>query len=229
MKQGARFSAVAQQFSQSATAAVGGDIGWVRPDQLAPELGKAVAQLKAGELSRADPDRRRLSTCCWCSTAAPAPARRRPAGADVYDIVQVVFPLPPQASEAARARRDRRGAERPRRRQGLPGAAARSARRRRRNCRARASCAAAQIVAGNAQHGQPGCGSARRRSRSCRRTASASSWSAANRRRAERRRRSSRDEVGEIADAPAARHAGAALSARPAAQRLCRCEGVTAT
>src|ERR1700737_4858999 len=31
MKQGARFSAVAQQFSQSPTAAGGGDIGWVRP------------------------------------------------------------------------------------------------------------------------------------------------------------------------------------------------------
>jgi peptidyl-prolyl cis-trans isomerase SurA len=51
MRQGARFSAVAQQFSQSATAAVGGDIGWIRPDQLAPELGKAVGQLRPGELS----------------------------------------------------------------------------------------------------------------------------------------------------------------------------------
>src|SRR6266478_9754974 len=51
MKQGARFSAVAQQFSQSATAAVGGDIGWMRPDQLSPELGKAVSALRHGELS----------------------------------------------------------------------------------------------------------------------------------------------------------------------------------
>src|SRR5260370_26652 len=51
MKQGARFSAVAQQFSQSATAAVGGDIGWVRAEQLSPELGKAVAQMRPGELS----------------------------------------------------------------------------------------------------------------------------------------------------------------------------------
>src|ERR1051326_6663582 len=51
MRQGARFSAVAQQFSQSATAGVGGDIGWVRPDQLPPELSKAVTQLRPGELS----------------------------------------------------------------------------------------------------------------------------------------------------------------------------------
>src|SRR6185437_7747346 len=51
MKQGARFSAVARQFSQSATAAVGGDIGWVRPDPLPSELDKAVSQLKPAELS----------------------------------------------------------------------------------------------------------------------------------------------------------------------------------
>src|SRR4029077_18082839 len=51
MKQGARFSAVAQQFSQSATAAVGGDMGWLRPDQLPPELAAAVGPLKPGELS----------------------------------------------------------------------------------------------------------------------------------------------------------------------------------
>src|SRR5437763_12724621 len=51
MRQGARFSAVAQQFSQSATAAVGGDIGWVRPEQLSPELGKAVDQMRPGDLA----------------------------------------------------------------------------------------------------------------------------------------------------------------------------------
>ncbi len=42
MKQGARFSAVAQQFSQSPTAAVGGDLGWIHPDELSPALAKAV-------------------------------------------------------------------------------------------------------------------------------------------------------------------------------------------
>src|SRR5262249_34840502 len=46
MRQGARFSAVAQQFSQSATAAVGGDIGWVRPEQLSLDLGQAVAPMR---------------------------------------------------------------------------------------------------------------------------------------------------------------------------------------
>jgi len=105
MRQGARFSAVAQQFSQSATAAVGGDIGWIRPDQLAPELGKAVGQLKQGELSppiRSGGgfylmlvlDRRN-------GTAGGGEARGQAQG-EVLDIVQVVFPLPPQASDAMR-------------------------------------------------------------------------------------------------------------------------------
>src|SRR5262249_58240988 len=51
MRRGAGFSGVAQQCSQSATAAVGGDIGWVRPEQLSLDLGKAVAQMRPGEVS----------------------------------------------------------------------------------------------------------------------------------------------------------------------------------
>jgi peptidyl-prolyl cis-trans isomerase SurA len=51
LRQGAHFAAIAQQFSQSATAAVGGDIGWVSPSQLATEIGNAVQHLNAGELS----------------------------------------------------------------------------------------------------------------------------------------------------------------------------------
>ena len=44
-----RFSAVARQFSQSPTAAVGGDRGWGRADQVAADLAKEVAQVKVGE------------------------------------------------------------------------------------------------------------------------------------------------------------------------------------
>ena len=60
MKQGARFSAVAQQFSQSATAAVGGDMGWLRPDQLPPEFGRGGGAAQAGRIVGADPHRWRL-------------------------------------------------------------------------------------------------------------------------------------------------------------------------
>jgi peptidyl-prolyl cis-trans isomerase SurA len=51
VRQGANFTALARQFSQSATAAVGGDMGWVEQGSLDPELEKVVDKLKPGELS----------------------------------------------------------------------------------------------------------------------------------------------------------------------------------
>lgn len=48
---GANFSAVAQQFSQSPSAAVGGDIGWMVPSQLSPLLAEAVEKMSPGEMS----------------------------------------------------------------------------------------------------------------------------------------------------------------------------------
>lgn len=51
LQQGATFSAVARQFSQAATAATGGDLGWVAEGQLSTELDKALATLTPGEVS----------------------------------------------------------------------------------------------------------------------------------------------------------------------------------
>lgn len=48
---GADFSAVAQQFSQSPSAAVGGDIGWVTPSELSPRLAEALDKMSAGQMS----------------------------------------------------------------------------------------------------------------------------------------------------------------------------------
>ncbi len=47
---GARFSALARQFSQAATAAVGGDLGWTPRSQLDPEIAAAVDRLAPGEV-----------------------------------------------------------------------------------------------------------------------------------------------------------------------------------
>ena len=47
---GARFSALARQFSQAATAAVGGDLGWTPRSQLDPEIAAAIDRLAAGEV-----------------------------------------------------------------------------------------------------------------------------------------------------------------------------------
>jgi len=51
LKSGARFEALARNFSQSATAAVGGDLGWLRPGQLGQSLDAALANLRPGQVS----------------------------------------------------------------------------------------------------------------------------------------------------------------------------------
>ncbi len=51
IKGGAKFSVLARNFSQSATAAVGGDLGWVRRGQLVAELDNAIAAMADGTLS----------------------------------------------------------------------------------------------------------------------------------------------------------------------------------
>lgn len=99
MHQGARFSAIARQFSQSATAAVGGDIGWVRPNQLPPELGKAVSHLQRGELSAPI----RANGGYYLLLVVDRRTGTIGAGENdaVFDIVQVVFPVPSRTGEAA--------------------------------------------------------------------------------------------------------------------------------
>lgn len=99
MRQGARFSAVAQQFSQSATAAVGGDIGWVRPEQLSPELGKAIAQMRPGELSAPIRTGSGFYLLLVFDRRAGGSASQEES---VLHLVQIVFPLPSQASDAMR-------------------------------------------------------------------------------------------------------------------------------
>lgn len=51
IRDGANFQALARQFSQSATAAVGGDMGWIDLGSLDPVLAKAAAKLTPGIVS----------------------------------------------------------------------------------------------------------------------------------------------------------------------------------
>jgi len=51
LRKGAPFQTMAQQFSQSSTAAVGGDMGWVMKNGLWPELSNALKNMKKGEVS----------------------------------------------------------------------------------------------------------------------------------------------------------------------------------
>ena len=55
LKKGASFQAAAHEFSQSSTAAQGGDLGWVRPDQLPQPLAAALQTMQPGEVSNPIP------------------------------------------------------------------------------------------------------------------------------------------------------------------------------
>ncbi len=52
IRNGADFSSLARNFSQSPTAGDGGDLGWVAPGQLEPALDKALARLEPGMVSK---------------------------------------------------------------------------------------------------------------------------------------------------------------------------------
>lgn len=51
IQQGGSFQAYARQFSEASTAVVGGDLGWVRPTQLPPELAQAAAEMQVGQIA----------------------------------------------------------------------------------------------------------------------------------------------------------------------------------
>lgn len=50
-RRGAPFAAIARQFSQSATASIGGDVGWTQPGQISAEIEKALNAMKVGDVS----------------------------------------------------------------------------------------------------------------------------------------------------------------------------------
>ena len=51
LQQGGSFVGYARQYSQSSTASVGGDLGWLRPEQLPDVLGSRLREMHSGQLS----------------------------------------------------------------------------------------------------------------------------------------------------------------------------------
>jgi peptidyl-prolyl cis-trans isomerase SurA len=102
LRRGAPFAAVAQQFSQGATAQAGGDLGWILPGSLDPALDNAVEKLPVRQYS--EPIK---STGGWHilyvidrrQFAATRPDEMR------LNITQMTLPLPINASpdEVAKA------------------------------------------------------------------------------------------------------------------------------
>jgi len=106
---GASFGAYARQFSEASTAAVGGDLGWVRAEQLPDELAAVVRQMPVGGIS--DP----IPIAGGFSVVALADARRLglPDPRDArLSLIQMSVPLPagttpPQAQARARILQER--------------------------------------------------------------------------------------------------------------------------
>jgi peptidyl-prolyl cis-trans isomerase SurA len=93
MQQGAPFPAVARQFSASATAANGGDAGWVTAGEMAPEIDAALEQMRPGQLSQPIPVRDGVYIIFLRD-------KRTGASASVVHLKQAAVALPQSATEA---------------------------------------------------------------------------------------------------------------------------------
>jgi peptidyl-prolyl cis-trans isomerase SurA len=97
IKSGAPFQGLARQFSQSASAAAGGDIGWVRKSQLPDEIAAVLVNTQAGQLTA--PIR---TIAGWHLLLL----RDRKAGGAAMpdevtlDLAQIFLPAPPKAKPA---------------------------------------------------------------------------------------------------------------------------------
>ncbi|MBI3507771.1 MAG: peptidylprolyl isomerase [Proteobacteria bacterium] len=94
------FFVAAQQFSQSASAAEGGDIGWVQRGQFDPETEEVLAQLEPGQMAK--PIRTPSGFYIYGMSNKRVLAPASPDDARV-DIAQIVFPYPDNATPADRS------------------------------------------------------------------------------------------------------------------------------
>lgn len=90
MQQGAPFAAVAHQFSSLATAANGGDVGWVGASELRPEVRTAVEQMHPNQLSQPIPTTNGVYIIMLRQ-------KREGTGATVVDLRQAAISLPDNA------------------------------------------------------------------------------------------------------------------------------------
>ncbi|MEJ0024533.1 MAG: peptidylprolyl isomerase [Rhizomicrobium sp.] len=98
---GANFGTVARQFSQSPTAAAGGDLGWVYQGQLPAEIDTALQKMEIGQVS--EPIRSAggyyivglRDKALGANAVLPDPATLKPVGP--LTVARVLLPLPPNA------------------------------------------------------------------------------------------------------------------------------------
>lgn len=99
LRGGANFAAVARQFSGSANAAIGGDVGWVLPERMAPEVAEIVGTLQTRQIS--DPVRTLFGFHIVQVADSRVIAEADPMAATV-DLKQLFLPVPPNAGADAR-------------------------------------------------------------------------------------------------------------------------------
>lgn len=92
LKNGAPFQTMATTFSQSPTAAVGGDLGWVSVSSLPPEAARALATMKQGDYS--DPVRSRDGfTIYWLRDQRVSQGATGPAADPQIELQQLTIPV----------------------------------------------------------------------------------------------------------------------------------------
>ena len=102
LKQGASFAGYARQYSEASTSAVGGDLGWVRPEQLPEPIASRLRQMAPGQISDPIPVAGGVSIIAVQDTRKILTADPRNA---VLSLKQVSLNFPPGTSrEQAEAR-----------------------------------------------------------------------------------------------------------------------------
>ena len=97
LRKGARFSDLARQFSQSATAPVGGDLGWVGDSQLPGELSDALSRMSPGQIGGP------IRSLTGYHVILLRRERRIEAGEEWLGLKQVFMPVPKEADAEATA------------------------------------------------------------------------------------------------------------------------------
>ena len=100
VRQGASFVAYARQFSEASTAGIGGDLGWVRSEQLNDTVAPVVMTLTAGNptLAVSDPIRVPGGVAIMSLLGKRQVLASDPAEA-VLSLKQISLPLPPNTTE----------------------------------------------------------------------------------------------------------------------------------
>ncbi|MEE2997895.1 MAG: peptidylprolyl isomerase [Pseudomonadota bacterium] len=111
IRNGANFAAIARQFSQSPTAAVGGDLGWMHEAELSDDLKTIVPTLKRGAISAPVKTITGYRLLTLRDSRKIAMSRNKPINLDLHQIFlpfpQVAFPSDKEAQiELAKTVRD---------------------------------------------------------------------------------------------------------------------------